>query len=84
MPLKRNQEYITKFFSKTREKFCDHILGEGKDKEAKRWNLLVDVRTYMLTRHMLTVDYSSISWGLLLFTINRVILMSLISTCFSR
>ena len=27
LPVKRNQAYIIKYFSKTREKFCDHILG---------------------------------------------------------
>lgn len=27
--VKRNQAFIITHFSKTREKFCDHLLGEG-------------------------------------------------------
>ena len=31
LPLKRNQAYIIKYFSKTRDKFCSDLLGlEGK------------------------------------------------------
>ena len=30
LPVKRNQAFIIKYFSKTREKFCDHVLGEGQ------------------------------------------------------
>ena len=41
LPVKRNQAFIIKFFSKTRERFCDHLLGEGKEKE--RWKLLTQV-----------------------------------------
>jgi len=41
LPVKRNQEFIIKFFSKTRERFCDHLLGEGRRKE--RWELLTQV-----------------------------------------
>ena len=40
LPVKRNQAFIIKFFSMTREKFCDHVLGE--DEEKYRWQLLVD------------------------------------------
>ena len=40
LPVKRNQAFIIKFFSKTREKFCDHVLGEGRQED--RWALLVD------------------------------------------
>ena len=38
LPVKRNQAFIIKYFSKTREKFCDHVLGEGK--QEKRLELL--------------------------------------------
>jgi len=41
LPVKRNQAFIIKFFSKTREEFCDHLLGEGREKE--RWKLLTQV-----------------------------------------
>ena len=44
LPVKRNQAFIIKFFSKTRERFCDHILGEGEEKVKVRLDLLTDVR----------------------------------------
>ncbi len=43
LPVKRNQAFIIKFFSKTRDKFCDHILGEGEDKVQERRHLLTKV-----------------------------------------
>ena len=36
LPVKRNQAFIIKYFSKTRDKFCDHILGEGKSTERRK------------------------------------------------
>ena len=35
--VKRNQAFIIRHFSKTRELFCDHLLGEGvKELETRR------------------------------------------------
>ncbi len=44
LPVKRNQAFIIKYFSKTRDKFCDHILGEGDDRVEERRRLLAKVR----------------------------------------
>ena len=41
LPIKRNQVFVIKYFSKTRDKFCDHLLGEGK--RDFRWELLTEV-----------------------------------------
>lgn len=43
LPLKRNQAYIVTYFSKTRERFCDHLLGEGEEKKQARKQLLIEV-----------------------------------------
>lgn len=44
LPIKRNQAFVIKCFSKCRDKFCDHILGEGK--KNYRWKLLTEVYVY--------------------------------------
>ena len=31
LPVKRNQAFIVTYFSKTREKFCGHLLGDDKE-----------------------------------------------------
>ena len=41
--MKRNQAFIVTYFSKTREKFCDHLLGEGEKKRDERKELLIKV-----------------------------------------
>ena len=41
LPVKRNQAFVIKYFSKTRDKFCDHLLGEGK--KDYRWEVLIEV-----------------------------------------
>lgn len=43
LPMKRNQAFIGTHFSKTRDRFCDHILGEGEERKMKRKELLVKV-----------------------------------------
>ena len=35
LPVKRNQEFIVTHFSKTREKFCNHLLGDDKHEGSK-------------------------------------------------
>ena len=45
LPLKRNQAFIVTHFSKTREKFCGHLLGEGEEKRQTRMELLIKVTT---------------------------------------
>jgi hypothetical protein len=42
----RNQAFIVTYFSKTREKFCDHLLGEGEKKRVDRKELLIKVLQY--------------------------------------
>ena len=54
--MKRNQAFIIKFFSKTRETFCDHLLGEGKEKErfellTKVWMWVLGVTVWEVSRH---------------------------------
>ena len=46
LPVKRNQAFIIKYFSKTRDKFCDHILGETEEKVKVRERLLEEVCSY--------------------------------------
>ena len=41
LPIKRNQAFMIQYFSKTRDKFCDHLLGEKK--RDFRWELLTEV-----------------------------------------
>jgi len=36
LPLKRNQAYIIKYFSITREAFCGDLLGLEEEKEKRR------------------------------------------------
>ena len=48
LPVKRNQAFIVTYFSKTREKFCDHLLGEGEKKREERKELLIKVLDYPL------------------------------------
>ena len=43
LPVKRNQAFVIKYFSKTRDKFCDHLLGEGKKEKDYRWEVLIEV-----------------------------------------
>ena len=45
LPVKRNQAFIMKYFNKTRDKFCDHILGETEAKVKDRERLLEEVCT---------------------------------------
>jgi hypothetical protein len=40
LPIKRNQAFVIQYFSKTRDKFCHHLLGEGK--QDLRWQLLTE------------------------------------------
>ena len=42
LPIKRNQAFVIQYFSKTRDKFCHHLLGEGK--QDLRWQLLTEVQ----------------------------------------
>lgn len=49
LPIKRNQAFVIKCFSKCRDKFCDHILGEGK--KSYRWELLTEVGVYWRSHH---------------------------------
>ena len=35
LPVKRNQAFIVTYFSKTREKFCSHLLGDDKEESSK-------------------------------------------------
>ena len=46
--MKRNQAFIIKYFSKTRDEFCDHILGETEAKVKDRERLLEEVCTLSL------------------------------------
>ena len=41
LPIKRNQAFVIRSFSKNRDKFCDHLLGEGK--KENRWRVLTEV-----------------------------------------
>ena len=45
--MKRNQAFIVTYFSKTREKFCDHLLGEGEKKRDERKELLIKVPQFV-------------------------------------
>ena len=36
LPVKRNQAFIVTHFSKTREKFCNHLIGEGENEESSK------------------------------------------------
>ena len=54
--MKRNQAFIIKFFSKTRETFCDHLLGEGKEEErlellTKVWMWVLGVTAWKVSHH---------------------------------
>lgn len=61
LPVKRNQAFIIKYFSKTREKFCDHILGEGQRETRK--NILSDVsRSCSNACIYISFMYSILSW----------------------
>lgn len=42
LPIKRNQAFVIRSFSKNRDKFCDHLLGEGK--KEFRWRVLTEVQ----------------------------------------
>ena len=35
LPVKRNQAFIVTYFSKTREKFCSHLLGDDTEESSK-------------------------------------------------
>ena len=50
--MKRNQAFIIKYFSKTRDKFCDHILGEDDDRVEERRRLLAKVRQWGVANGM--------------------------------
>ena len=43
LPVKRNQAFIGTHFSKTRDKFCNHLLGEGEERRIKRKEILIKV-----------------------------------------
>ena len=47
LPVKRNQAFIVTYFSKTREKFCDHLLGEGEKKREERKEMLIKVLQFI-------------------------------------
>ena len=56
LPVKRNQAFIIKFFSKTRETFCDHLLREGKEKKrlellTKVWMWVLEVTAWKVSHH---------------------------------
>lgn len=40
LPIRRNQAFIVTYFSKTRERFCDHLLGDDKQEGSSSSKLI--------------------------------------------
>ena len=68
LPMKRNQAFIVTHFSKTREKFCDHLLGDGEKKRDERKELLIKVLQFNTWRNLDTflILFSRLNWEILI------------------
>ena len=43
LPVKRNQAFVVTQFTKSRERFCDHLLGDEEEQQLLRKELLIKV-----------------------------------------
>lgn len=48
LPVKRNQAFVVTQFTKSRERFCDHLLGDEEEQQLLRKELLIKVSWFII------------------------------------